>query len=152
MSSYLFSGSYDHSVDSKGRVIIPAPFRDALGEDFTITINPNRTAIAIYPKAVWEQQLEKLSKINPMDRRGIQYERYLMSMSYSGNTVDNQGRVVVPFKLRQKLDISKDIVFVGLNNYIEIWDEKAYQQVEADVEADFDHLVDYVFETYGGVT
>ncbi len=152
MSSYLFSGSYDHSVDSKGRVIIPAPFRDALGEDFTITINPNRTAIAIYPKAVWEQQLEKLSKINPMDRMGIQYERYLMSMSYSGNTVDNQGRVVVPFKLRQKLDISKDIVFVGLNNYIEIWDEKAYQQVEADVEADFDHLVDYVFETYGGVT
>jgi MraZ protein len=152
MSSYLFSGSYDHSVDSKGRVIIPAPFRDALGEDFTITINPNRTAIAIYPKAVWEQQLEKLSRINPMDRKGIQYERYLMSMSYSGNTVDNQGRVVVPFKLRQKLDISKDIVFVGLNNYIEIWDEKAYQQVEADVEADFDHLVDYVFETYGGVT
>ena len=152
MSSYLFSGSYDHSVDSKGRVIIPAPFRDALGEDFTITINPNRTAIAIYPKAVWEQQLEKLSKINPMDRMGIQYERYLMSMSYSGNTVDNQGRVVVPFKLRQKLDISKDIVFVGLNNYIEIWDEKAYQQVEADVEADFEHLVDYVFETYGGVT
>ena len=152
MSSYLFSGSYDHYVDSKGRVIIPAPFRDALGEDFTITINPNRTAIAIYPKAVWEQQLEKLSKINPMDRMGIQYERYLMSMSYSGNTVDNQGRVVVPFKLRQKLDISKDIVFVGLNNYIEIWDEKAYQQVEADVEADFDHLVDYVFETYGGVT
>ena len=152
MSSYLFSGSYDHSVDSKGRVIIPAPFRDALGEDFTITINPNRTAIAIYPKAVWEQQLEKLSKINPMDRMGIQYERYLMSMSYSGNTVDNQGRVVVPFKLRQKLDISKDIVFVGLNNYIEIWDEKAYQQIEADVEADFDHLVDYVFETYGGVT
>lgn len=49
-------------------MIIPASFRDALGENFTITINPNKTAVAIYPKEVWDGQLERLSHINPMDK------------------------------------------------------------------------------------
>ena len=47
MAHLAFSGSFDHSLDGKGRVIIPASYRDALGEDFTITINPNKTAVAI---------------------------------------------------------------------------------------------------------
>ena len=78
MAQMAFSGSFDHSLDGKGRVIIPASFREALGEDFTITINPNKTAVAIYPKAMWDQQLERLSHINPMDKVGIKYERYVM--------------------------------------------------------------------------
>ena len=58
-----FSGSFDHSLDGKGRAIIPASFREALGQDFTITINPNKTAVAIYPREVWNAQLERLSRI-----------------------------------------------------------------------------------------
>ena len=78
MAQLAFSGSFDHSLDGKGRVIIPASFREALGEDFTITINPNKTAIAIYPKEMWDKQLEVLSQINPMDRVGMQYQRFLL--------------------------------------------------------------------------
>ena len=48
---------FEHSLDGKGRVIIPASFREALGENFTITINPTRTAVAIYPKEMWDGQL-----------------------------------------------------------------------------------------------
>ena len=80
--TWRFSGSFEHSLDGKGRVIIPASFREALGENFTITINPTRTAVAIYPKADWDGQLERLSHINPMDKIGLQYERYLMSVSF----------------------------------------------------------------------
>lgn len=87
MALLAFSGSFDHSLDSKGRVIIPASFREALGENFTITINPTKTAVAIYPKEVWDGQLERLSHINPMDKVGLQYERYLMSVSFSGNSM-----------------------------------------------------------------
>ena len=57
MAYMAFSGSFEHSLDGKGRVIIPASFREALGENFTITINPTRTAVAIYPKADWDGQL-----------------------------------------------------------------------------------------------
>ena len=148
MAHLAFSGSFDHSLDGKGRVIIPASYRDALGEDFTITINPNKTAVAIYPKAIWDRQLERLSQINPMDKIGLQYERYLMSVSFSSNSMDAQGRVLIPAKLRAKIGLTRDIVFVGLNHYIEIWDAEVYARMEAETEAQFDTLADYVYEKY----
>ena len=148
MAHAAFSGSFDHSLDGKGRVIIPASFREALGEDFTITINPNKTAVAIYPKEVWDRQLERLSRINPMDRVGLQYERYLMSVSFSGNSMDAQGRVLIPARLRAKIGLTRDIVFVGLNQTIEIWDAETYARVEAETEAQFDTLADYVYQKY----
>ena len=148
MAQMAFSGSFDHSLDGKGRVIIPASFREALGEDFTITINPNKTAVAIYPKAMWDQQLEWLSRINPMDKVGIRYERYLMSVSFSGNSMDAQGRVLIPVKLRNKIGLTRDIVFVGLNSYIEIWDAEVYAKMEEQTEEDFEDLADHVYQTY----
>lgn len=148
MAHCAFSGSYDHSLDGKGRVIIPVAFREALGENFTITVNPTRTAIAIYPLNVWNEELERLSHINPMDKRGAQYVRYLMSVSFSGNNIDAQGRVLVPAKLRAKMGLARDIVFVGMNEYIEIWDADAYAKYEADTEEGFEDLVDYVYEKY----
>jgi len=148
MANLAFSGSFDHSLDGKGRVIIPASFREALGENFTITINPNKTAVAIYPKEMWDQQLERLSQINPMDKIGLQYERYVMSVSFSGNSMDAQGRVLIPAKLRAKIGLARDIVFVGLNRYIEIWDAEVYQKMEAQTEEDFENLSDYVYQKY----
>ena len=148
MAQMAFSGSFDHSLDGKGRVIIPASFREALGEDFTLTINPNKTAVAIYPKVMWEKQLERLSHINPMDKIGIQYERYVMSVSFSGNSMDAQGRVLIPVKLRNKIGLTRDIVFVGLNSYIEVWDAEVYAKMEAQTEEDFENLADYVYQTY----
>ena len=148
MADLAFSGSFDHSLDSKGRVIIPATYREALGDNFTITINPMKTAVAIYPKAVWDKQLERLAHINPMDKVGLQYERYLMSVSFSGNSMDAQGRVLIPMKLRSKIGLTRDIVFVGLNHYIEIWDAEVYAKMEAQTEEQFDSLVDYVYQNY----
>lgn len=148
MANLAFSGSFDHSLDGKGRVIIPASFREALGEDFTITINPNKTAVAIYPKEMWDQQLERLSQINPMDKVGMQYERYVMSVSFSGNSMDAQGRVLIPTKLRAKIGLARDIVFVGLNRYIEIWDAEVYAKMEEQTEEDFESLSDYVYQKY----
>ena len=148
MAQMAFSGSFDHSLDGKGRVIIPASFREALGEDFTLTINPNKTAVAIYPKAMWDKQLEQLSRINPMDKIGLKYERYVMSVSFSGNSMDAQGRVLIPVKLRNKIGLTRDIVFVGLNRYIEIWDAEVYAKMEAQTEEDFENLSDYVYQKY----
>lgn len=150
MASMTFSGSFDHSLDGKGRVIIPSSFREALGEDFTLTINPDKTAVAIYPKAMWDQQLERLSRIDPMDKLGARYERYVMSVSFSGNSMDAQGRVLIPAKLRAKIGLTKDIVFVGINRYIEIWDAEAYASQECDAEENFDDLLEHVREKYSG--
>ena len=66
----------------------------------------------IYPKEMWDGQLERLSHINPMDKIGLQYERYLMSVSFSGNSMDAQGRVLIPAKLRAKIGLTRDIVLL----------------------------------------
>ena len=148
MAQMAFSASFDHSLDGKGRVIIPASYREALGEDFTITINPHKTAIAIYPKVIWDQQLEQLSRINPMDEKGMRYVRYVMSVSFAGNSMDAQGRVLIPQKLRNKIGLTRDIVFVGLNSFIEIWDAEIYAKTEADTEDEFAELTSYVYQNY----
>ena len=148
MAHLAFSGSFNHSLDGKGRTIIPTSFREALGENFTLTINPTKTAVAIYPQAEWEHQLERFSRINPMDRIGLQYERYLMSVSFSGNSMDTQGRVLIPAKLRTKIGLTRDIVFVGMNDYIEIWDAEVYAKMEEEIEENFDSVFDYVYEKY----
>ena len=148
MAHLAFSGSYNHSLDGKGRAIIPTSFREAWGENFTLTINPTRTAVALYPQEEWEHQLERLSHINPMDKIGLQYERYLMSVSFSGNSMDAQGRVLIPAKLRTKIGLTRDIVFVGMNDYIEIWDAEVYAKMEEEIEENFDSVFDYVYEKY----
>ncbi len=148
MANKSFSGSYSHALDSKGRAIIPAPYREALGEDFTITVNPTRTAVAFYPKDEWEKQLERLSHIDPLDPQGVAYERYIMSLSFSGNNMDGQGRVLLPTKLRTKMGLTKDVVFIGLNNFIEIWDKDLAKQQENIVEEGFDGLLSHVLKTY----
>ena len=71
-----------------------------------------------------------------------------MSMSFAGNSMDTQGRVLLPMRLRAKIGLTKDIVFIGLNRYIEIWDAETYRQQEAETEMGFEDLVDYVYETY----
>ena len=63
-----------------------------------------------------------------MDKIGLQYERYLMSVSFSGNSMDAQGRVLIPAKLRAKIGLTRDIVFVGLNHYIEVWGRRGPRQ------------------------
>ena len=146
MAQTTFSGSFDHSLDGKGRVIIPSSFREALGDDFTITINPDKTAVAIYPKPVWDRQLERLSRIDPLDKIGARYERYIMSVSFSGNSMDAQGRVLIPQKLRAKIGLTRDIVFVGNNQYIEIWDAEAYARTDSETEENFDSISEHVFQ------
>ena len=62
--------------------------------------------------------------------------------------MDAQGRVLIPIKLRNKIGLSRDIVFVGLNSYIEIWDAEVYAQMEAQTEMDFEDISDYVYQKY----
>ena len=71
-----------------------------------------------------------------------------MSVSFSGNSMDAQGRVLIPAKLRTKIGLTSDIVFVGMNDYIEIWDAEVYAKMEEEIEENFDSVFDYVYEKY----
>lgn len=148
MAKAEFSGNYSHSIDPKGRVTIPTAFRQLLGETFTIGLNNEFNAIALYPQDKWQDISDNLDRIPDSDRKGMRYVRLIKMNSFPGGELDGQGRVLLPQALRQKLGIGKNIRFVGMGRYLEIWDEETWQVQTAEAEENFDDLMDYVNDRY----
>lgn len=143
-----FSGNYTHTIDPKGRVTIPAAYREALGENFTVGLNSEFSAIALYPAEKWESIGQKLDKIPDSDVRGMAYVRLIKAFSFPGQRLDGQGRVLLPSALRQKAKMDKAIRFVGVGRYLEVWDEERFAASCAASEENIDSLLDYINDRY----
>lgn len=145
-----FSGNYTHTIDPKGRATIPAAYREALGEGFTIGLNNEFNAIALYPVEKWEEIGRRLERIPDSDARGMAYVRLIKAFSFPGQRLDGQGRVLLPAGLRQKAGMDKAIRFVGVGRYLEIWDEARFAEACAAAENDIESLLSYVNDRYYG--
>jgi len=120
---FTFFGSYDHSIDAKGRIIIPNAYRKALGDSFTITIGLDDKAIAIYPDDAFEAMIEELYSLNRRKPAVQKQQDHVAKFSYPGMQADNQGRVLLPVKLRQYvLGEAKDVEISGALDHIRIVD------------------------------
>ena len=148
MTGAEFSGNYTHTIDPKGRVTIPSAYRAALGEDFTIGLNNEFNAIALYPAAKWDEIGERLDRIPDSDARGMAYVRLIKAFSFTGQRLDQQGRVLLPPALRKKADMDKAIRFVGVGRYLEIWDEDKFARTCELAENDIESLLGYVNDRY----
>ena len=119
--SDTFIGSYSHSLDAKGRLVVPLAFRDRLGETFCIAPSFDFKSIALYPTLMWARmrdRYEKLSRINNSLKR---YLEQLDALSYRGQECDGQGRVLLPSKIRQYiLGEDKDVEITGANDHVRI--------------------------------
>ena len=121
----MFTGEYNHTIDPKGRLIVPAKFREELGEAFMIT-NGNDGCLNIYPEKAWETFLEKLQLLtNTGDKRKI-----VRSFVSKANRVevDKQGRILIPTALRGYAGLEKDVVLAGAIDKIEVWDKKRWDK------------------------
>ena len=143
-----FSGNYTHNIDPKGRVTIPAAYREALGDRFTIGQSNDFKAIALYPAEKWRDMSEQLDRIPDSDVRGMAYVRLIKAFSFTDQSLDGQGRVLLPAVLRQKAGMDKAIRFAGLGRYLEIWDEARFVETNAATELDIDAMLDYVNDRY----
>ena len=116
-----FIGSFNHSLDSKGRLVIPQSFREKLGEEFCIAPSYDFQSVAIYPTEKWEERnatYEKLGHLNPALNR---YLEQFYALSYDGQACDAQGRVLLPANLRQKiLREEKDLEITGANDHVRV--------------------------------
>ena len=118
-----FFGSYDHSIDAKGRIIIPNVYRKDLGESFTITVGLDDASIAIYPDAAFDEMVEALYRLNRRKPSVQRQQDHVAKFSYPGMQADNQGRVLLPVKLRQYiLGEVKDVEISGALDHIRIVD------------------------------
>ncbi len=120
----LFFGHNRHVIDPKGRIILPAKYRDELGDKFFITrgLDP---CLLVYPEAEWKKFEDKIRAL-PLST-GAKIQRFFFS--YTDETsCDKQGRVLVSDFLKKYAGLQKDIVISGVGNRLEIWDAATYDE------------------------
>lgn len=119
--SVRFIGSFNHSLDNKGRLVIPQTFREKLGESFCIAPSFDFNSIAVYPVAMWEKRsasYERLGDLNPALNR---YLEQFYALSFDGQSCDAQGRILLPVNIRNKiLQEEKDVEITGANDHVRI--------------------------------
>lgn len=127
----MFQGEFDHSVDDKGRVIIPTRFRSSLGERFFMTKGVGR-CIFVYTDSSYKDLSETLSRQRQLDEHTMRLQRFFTATEAS---VDSQGRVAIPGKLREWAHIAEqgEVVIVGAGSRIEIWSGAAWDAYNADL-------------------
>lgn len=143
----VFMGEYQHTLDEKGRVIVPAKFREGLGESFVMTRGLDK-CLFVYPQSEWEILEQKLKNL-PMTRADARsFVRFFLSGA-TECSLDKQGRIVIPTLLRDYAALDKDIVVLGVSNRVEIWSQekwRAYADAAAESFADIaENLVDLSF-------
>lgn len=125
----MFMGEYSHTLDAKSRIIIPAKFREELGEQFVLTLGLDGCLYA-YPNAEWESVVEQLNQL-PSSKEARKIQRYFLS-SASPCELDKQGRVLIPARHKQHAKLEKDVIFVGVSKKIEIWSKECYDDLTFD--------------------
>lgn len=120
-----FAGSEEHALDHKGRLIVPARFRDRLGPQFVLTIAHPDPCLALYPMATWIEFCGRVEAVPVKDDLYRRYVRYVFANSEEV-ACDAQGRVVVPVRLRAYAGIERHVVSVGLLTRVEIWAQERY--------------------------
>ncbi len=116
-----FIGSYNHSLDSKGRLVIPQSFREKLGETFCIAPSFDFKSIALYPTAMWEKRNESYERLGTLNPALNRYLEQFYALSFDEQTCDNQGRVLLPMNIRSKiLGEERDVEITGANDHARI--------------------------------
>lgn len=120
----MLLGEYEHSIDTKGRLAMPAKLREGLGEHFIITKGLDG-CLFVYDMEQWHILEQKLSAL-PMSRKGARdFSRFLFSGA-SESECDKQGRILLPANLRRYAGLEKDAVVVGVGARAEIWDAQRW--------------------------
>lgn len=133
--STMFMGEYQHTIDGKGRMIIPAKLREGLGERFIAT-KGLENALFLFAPAEWERFGEKLRAL-PMASGAA---RAFTRLFFSGATeceVDPQGRILLPANLREFAGLEKDVVIVGVQSRVEVWSKERWEEYCQQAEASF---------------
>lgn len=134
----MLLGEYDHTLDDKNRLTLPARFRQAFADGIVITRGMDGCLYG-YTKADWERFVgERLGRLDPLSKEARQMSRFMFSGA-SETELDKQGRVMVPAALIAHARLDRDVVVAGVRDHVEIWDHSAWQtqleEVEGSVES-----------------
>ena len=134
----MLLGEYSHNLDAKGRVSVPAKFREDLGHTFIVTKGLDNCLFA-YSKEEWKTFEEKLKDLPLTNMNARNFIRFF----FSGATeceIDKQGRINIPQNLREYASLSKDVYIIGVSTRVEIWDKEKWDNYTSPENMDLDEI------------
>ena len=144
---HMFMGEYNHTIDAKGRLIIPSKFREILGDAFVVTKGLDG-CLFVYDNEEWKRFEEKLRSLPITNKEARQFVRFFLAGATEAE-VDKQGRILIPNVLREFPEITKDVVLVGVGSRIEIWSRERFEET-ASFE-DMDEIAEHMAELGLGI-
>jgi len=127
-------GEYEHSLDAKGRLIMPAKLREDIGEVFILTKGLDGCLFA-FSKSEWEKFEQKLSALPVSDKNARAFTRFFFAGAIECE-IDKQGRFLISSNLREFASLTKDVVIIGLNSRIEIWSKEKWLAEDEEISAE----------------
>ena len=123
----MFLGEYEHTMDDKGRVAVPARFREALGDGIVITRGFEKCLMA-FPRERWDQLSQQVSAL-PLGQTDARNLRRLLFSGAQDLQLDRQGRILIPQNLREYAGLNVQAIVAGLNTHFEIWSAERWGEV-----------------------
>jgi len=135
----MFLGEFEHTIDDKGRLTIPAKFREPLVDGIVITRGLDKCLWA-YTRSEWEALARQIAKMPSTNRPARNLARFMFSSAFDSN-LDRQGRVLITQNLRDYAGITHETVIIGVMNRIEIWNPDKWHAVIEEVEESPDDMI-----------
>jgi MraZ protein len=136
----MFLGEFQHLIDSKGRVILPAKFRDELADGLVVTKGLEE-CLFVYTPAEWAKLEEGIKELPLTNKNARAFKRIFFS-SAAKSAPDKQGRVLLPPNLRGYAGLNKDVVVIGAGDWVEIWDKDVWNKYSAEMESSYSDIAE----------
>ena len=140
----MFMGEYNHTIDLKGRLIVPAKFREVLGDEFVVTKGLDG-CLFVYPNDEWKSFEEKLRSLPLTNKNVRQFTRFFLAGAALCG-VDKQGRILLPQVLRDFAGLEKDVVLAGVAGRIEIWSKDRWEESMESYDDNMDEIAENMAE------
>jgi MraZ protein len=129
----MLLGAYDHTIDDKNRLTLPAKFREAFKDGVVVTRGLDGCLYA-YRRPDWDRLVEsRLAAMDPLSAEGRRIQRFFFSGAAEAD-LDKQGRVMIPAQLIEHAELGREVVVAGVHDRLEIWDRAAWRKELAEVE------------------
>jgi MraZ protein len=137
----MLLGEYEHTIDDKNRLTLPAKFREAMAEGVVVTRGMDGCLYA-YPRSEWLERFQsRVGGLDPLQPDARKLQRHFFSGAAEADP-DKQGRIMIPAPLLRYAGLSRDVVVAGVHDHLEIWDREAWRRELNDVEGSAEHVAE----------
>ena len=143
----MFMGEYNHTIDTKGRLIIPSKFREALRDAFVVTKGLDG-CLFVYDNEEWKVFEDKLKSLPLTNKDARKFVRFFLAGATEAE-VDKQGRILIPNVLREFAQLEKDVVLIGVASRVEIWSRERFEGIAS--YDDMDEIAEHMAELGLGI-